>query len=83
MEPTQGQPTVYRLDREKHLVLEYSTHKFSVEASTLGLPPGLLPSSIETDLGNGRPFQLMRFTADGGGVYNQEFGCISLRVLND
>lgn len=56
--------------------------RFVTEASTLGIPPGQWPAEIQTDLGNGMPFQLQRAEGDGR-LYKQVWGCITLVVLND
>jgi hypothetical protein len=62
---------------------EYETHRFSAEASELGLPPGFWPHELETDMGNKQPFVAIRRLEDGGVVYAQRFGCIELKVFND
>lgn len=61
---------------------EFSVHKFSVEASTLGLAPGRWPNVLETNLGNGQRFVLEDIN-DIGGHYRQQYGCITLIILND
>ena len=43
-------------DRQMLDVHEYEIHKFSAEASTLGLRPYSFPEMIETDMGNKMPF---------------------------
>jgi len=67
-------------------VFEFKTHQFMTEASTIGLPPGEFPDSIETDMGNGMPFVKSR--TDGmddiwSVFYLQELGCIGLQIVND
>jgi hypothetical protein len=45
---------------------EDRSHKFSCEASAIGLRPGYFPQTIETDAGNGEPLSIERaaFGAD-------------------
>lgn len=63
---------------------EEKLHHWVTEASTLGLRPGEVPSSMETDLGNRRPFLLVEHRVQGSAwMYQQEFGCIFLTVFND
>ena len=58
-------------------------HRFDAEASSLGLPPGRVPSSIEVDqLGNGRPFLLAKMDEEAF-VFEQEFGCVTITIYND
>lgn len=65
-------------------VAECGVGKFIIEASELGIAPGAqYPERIETDLGNGHPFLPKRVRHDGTRIYQQEFGCIFLHVLND
>jgi hypothetical protein len=68
-------------------VHEYETHKWSAEASTLGLKPGEWPRTIETTLGNGMVFIAQRQEVRDGDLlwvdYFQGNGCISLRIYND
>jgi hypothetical protein len=63
-------------------VTETELHTFSVEASTLGWPPGHWPARVETDLGNGQALTLIRLD-DTGAHYDQPFGCIRVTVWND
>ena len=63
---------------------ETETHQFWTEASSLGLAPGSFPMTMETTMGNGQPFQLLRTEEDGNVlIYRQALGCIILRVFND
>jgi hypothetical protein len=62
--------------------LEHEVHQFSVEASSLGWPPGEFPNLIETDLGNGERMVLTGLTGQAA-TYHQQFGCITLSVWND
>jgi hypothetical protein len=68
-------------------VHEYEVHKWSAEASTLGLKPGEWPRTIETELGNGMVFIAMRREVRDGDLlwvdYLQGNGCIWLRIYND
>lgn len=57
-------------------------HNWVTEASTLGLKPGEIASSIETTLGNRQPFLVMRIDEDRV-TYLQDCGCLMLIVLND
>jgi hypothetical protein len=63
-------------------VTEFEPHKFCTEASSLGWKPGYWPSTIETDIGNGRPF-LCVSVEDEAVHYKQEYGCCLLHVFND
>ena len=66
---------------------EFEVHKWSVEASDLGLKPGEFPQAIETTLGNGMPFYAYHTNAVEGDIiyvaYMQGNGCIQLRIYND
>jgi hypothetical protein len=69
-------------------VHEFEIHKFSCEASDIGLPAGHWPEVFSTSIGNGQ--QLVRSTKkvdDEGDLmwvtYRQLLGCISLRIYND
>jgi hypothetical protein len=53
------------------------------EASMLGLAPGEWPDAFDTDMGNGRPFILIKVDRDGTRIYRQDFGGLVLRVWND
>lgn len=72
---------------ERRDVIEYNTHQFCAEASDLGWPPGKVPCSIPTTLGNRQPFLLRRTERREGEAvcwhYKQQFGCIELKVYND
>jgi hypothetical protein len=72
---------------------EYEVHRFTAEASDIGLTAALMaregwPATLQTDLGNGQPFVATGrdFTPGGdlaGVRYSQQFGCISLLLIND
>lgn len=64
---------------------EHCMHKFCAFASDLGLKPGQWPQNITLigDFGNGRPYILTRRKPDGSHEYTQEFGIITLTLLND
>lgn len=68
-------------------VLEVETHKFTCEASQLGLKPGEWPTQIETNLGNSMPFLVLRREERSGDLlwvdYMQANGCTFLRIYND
>jgi hypothetical protein len=65
-------------------VFEHALHTFSVEASSLGLAPGQVPSKIETDIGNKLPFIFNRAASTNQVfVYCQGFGIVQLHILND
>ena len=66
----------------KEQVTEYSVHEFVAEASTLCLPVGQFPYSLETNMGNGSPFVIWTATRDYV-IYRQWNGCITLRIFND
>ena len=78
---------ILQKDRQQLDVHEYEIHKFSAEASTLGLRPGEWPVKIETDMGNKLPFVFSSKEVVDGDLcwvtYRQDLGCISLRVYND
>lgn len=63
-------------------VTEYEVHKFSAEASSLGLPPGRWPNGIETSLGNGQDLRMTHLD-EVGAHYRQQLGCITLTIFND
>jgi hypothetical protein len=69
-------------------VTESEVHTFTAEASSLGLPPGEWPVSLETEIGNRQPFirTSRKIDADGDTMwvtYRQALGCVTLRVFND
>ena len=69
-------------------VEEFEVHRFSVEASTLGLKVGDWPLKLETNMGNGEPFYMTRTDetpcGDLAGVrYMQGNGILSLLIIND
>ena len=61
---------------------EIEPHRFVAEASDLGWPPGKIPLSFATNLGNGLP---LRMTAhdEHSYTYHQDGGVITLIVFND
>jgi hypothetical protein len=63
-------------------VMEVGDFWYSAEASSLGMDPGLWPTKIETDLGNGQPF-IREFLSEAGGEYRQGNGLLKLRIWND
>lgn len=69
----------------RNQVIEHEAHRFSVDASELGLCPGEWPDKMETDLGNGQPLVLRTnpHACGAGCVYTQQFGCIEVTVWND
>lgn len=75
---------------DKNQLSEFSPHKFTTEASDLGLHPGQWPKTliVEPTMGNGQPFQIQRANRDGEGglqsvVYMQVNGCQQIEVFND
>lgn len=67
----------------RELALDAGSARFIAEASELGLPPGVWPCEVATDLGNGRPCKLIGVQPDGTHVYRQEFGVTRIAILND
>jgi hypothetical protein len=63
-------------------VREHAPHQFVACASDLGWPPGMWPASVGTDIGNGHPF-VLHSTQESHATYVQNFGCVTLDVLND
>lgn len=64
--------------------LEIETHRWTIDASELGLAPGAAyPAQIETDLGNGQPFIHTHFDGNQTAHYAQALGCLILKVFND
>ena len=63
-------------------LIEMRPHHFTLEASTAGLPPGVVPQTITTTLGNGRPFRLV-WADESVFNYRQELGCLTLDIFND
>ena len=61
---------------------EFGVGSFSVDASELGWPPGFVPKTVNTNLGNGLPLVIERVTADKF-VYRQDSGCVYVTVFND
>jgi hypothetical protein len=64
-------------------VTETETFRFVTEASTIGLPPGNFPRTLETDLGNGQPLVRQDGGMERGVRYRQLLGCISVIIFND
>lgn len=66
---------------------ETRVHHFVTDASSLGLPPGVFPALIESDLGNGLDFERIRPQRVGEQLlavhYRQIFGALTLCVFND
>lgn len=66
---------------------EHEVHRFSADASELGLPPGSWPKAIATTLGNGLNFVFAGADREGGELrsvtYRQVAGCIELEIFND
>lgn len=73
---------------------EHDVHRWTAEASEIGLTAERMsvegwPASIQTDLGNGLPFVVegepdITPSGDLAGVrYRQQYGCISLLLIND
>ncbi len=67
---------------EKNAVPD-TTINWTAFASDLQIPPGHVPQSLSTTLGNKLPFNLVRVLRDGSMVYFQQFGCIYLNVYAD
>lgn len=76
-----------QITQETPGLLEDSVHKFSVEASDIGIRPGEWPKTIPTRLGNGVAFIVQRSEVRDGDLlwvdYRQGNGCLTLRVYND
>lgn len=71
------------MDLSLDQLIEDSVHRFSAEASDLGLRPGVVPKTINVNnTGNGRPFLIQR-VSEGKFEYKQEFGCATLTIYND
>jgi len=66
---------------------EDAVHRWSAEASTIGLKPGDWPAVLPTSLGNQHPFLLGTKEKDGAELvcvnYRQAFGNITLKIFND
>jgi hypothetical protein len=77
----------------RHNAHEHEVHRWTAEASDIGLTMEVMardgwPASLQTDLGNGMPFTAVgRDLTPGGDLagvrYRQQFGCISLLLIND
>lgn len=63
-------------------VVESEQFKFTAEASSLGLKPGKVPATIQTEIGNKMPFMLTKVT-EMEFRYRQALGCVSLTIFND
>lgn len=61
---------------------EVKVHEWAIDASDLRLPPGVVPPSLNTTLGNQQPFLLIYHGSDRF-LYRQSMGCIGLVVFND
>lgn len=68
---------------DRSMVSEVTPHVFVTEASTLRCRPGVFPTVIDTDMGNGCRLLLTRRREDGAHVYTQLLGCLVLIVHND
>lgn len=64
-------------------VSEVEPHRFTTEASTLGLKPGQWPERINTTMGNQQPFYRYPTESNDFARYRQLLGCIVLTVWND
>jgi hypothetical protein len=66
---------------------EYKPHKFSVEASDIGLRPGEWPRTLTTTLGNGLVLIAQRREVSDGNLlwvdYLQSYGYVWLHIYND
>jgi hypothetical protein len=63
---------------------EVEVHQWCIDASELGLAPGdHYPVSLPTDLGNRQPFLFQHFDGNQTAVYEQQAGCLVLKVWND
>jgi hypothetical protein len=72
----------------KTQVTAVDQHRFIIEASDIGLRPGLFPEELDTDLGNRQQLYKVRHLIDEdneflGVVYKQRFGTVEVHVLND
>ncbi len=69
------------------LVTEVEPFYFVTEASDLGWPVGYWPEQIETKMGNGLPLIRTAKTVRNGDLvsvrYDQNCGCMQLRIYND
>lgn len=76
-----------KIDRDTNGLSEDEVHKFSVEASDIGLRPGEWPRTIKTTLGNGMILIAQRREVREGDLlwvdYLQGNGCLWLRIYND
>ena len=61
---------------------EYALGEFAIDASDLRLDPGVFPAYLETNLGNGQPFEYYHAKSlyTGVPVYRQVHGSIFLTV---
>lgn len=65
------------------LVTETSAFTFVADASDLGFEVGVIPNSLESDLGNGGLLFYTGTDEHGIATFKQIHGCLTLRVLND
>lgn len=63
-------------------VTESGVFRFVTDASELGWPPGHVPDTLTTDIGNQLPFVLVK-AGPQGFEYRQQLGCATLMVFND
>lgn len=70
--------------RKDYRYTEVGYNAYASEASTLGIPLGSMPESVNlgAELGNGRAFTRVRTDAMGAGVYRQDGGTVSLVVFS-
>ena len=75
------------ITRDTNGIEEYEVHKFSVEASDIGLRPGEWPRMLQTTMGNLQPLLAQRREVRDGDLlwvdYFQGNGCVQLRIYND
>jgi hypothetical protein len=60
----------------------HSVCQFSAEASELRWPPGVVPTQVSTNIGNGRDLILQGYDSEKF-KYLQSAGCIEVTVYND
>jgi hypothetical protein len=81
MREVRDPPTVSHTD-----ALEMTPHHFVAEASEIGLPVGVFPPTLRTDIGNGQPFVRVNARCDAEGdiwevVYRQLLGISQARRI--
>lgn len=65
-------------------VCDETGRRYVAEASTLQIAPGEWPVSLETDLGNGKPFLSWSWVVQEGMLYLQQDNAdLKLTVVND